>query len=221
MADKVLNIAQRLDAIRSEVHKIGKDTTIKMFANDKGYAAVTHDKVTDYLREPMIKHRVLMLPTLVSDETHPLQVKTAKGTGYQFFYSAIYDFKFVNIDNPEDFIITRCSGQAYAKDDKGAGKAISYATKTMMLKVFNMVSGENDEARDAKTEDAVIDQSEEPVTTTQIKKIADAAKPKVKSMKTDLIPLLNEQGFNVTGLGQLMQGEVDQVIKTLKELEDV
>ena len=62
-------------------------------------------------------------------------------------YSGTYEIHFVNIDNGEDRVISTIHSHANDNGDKAPGKAASYATKTAMLKVFSLETGENDESR--------------------------------------------------------------------------
>jgi hypothetical protein len=65
----------------------------------------------------------------------------------QFRYEATYDFHFVSIDNPEDRISIRIQAHAMDNADKAPGKALSYAKKYAVLKLFEIETGEDEESR--------------------------------------------------------------------------
>ena len=65
----------------------------------------------------------------------------------QFRYEATYDFVFVNVDTQEDRLTIRIQAHAMDNADKAPGKAISYAKKYAVLKLFEIETGEDEESR--------------------------------------------------------------------------
>ena len=63
-------------------------------------------------------------------------------------YSGTYQFTFVNIDNPDEKFTATVQAHANDNGDKAPGKALSYAAKSVLLKVFCLETGENDESRE-------------------------------------------------------------------------
>jgi hypothetical protein len=62
-------------------------------------------------------------------------------------YEATYDVAFINCDDPAHRVTLRIEAHALDQGDKAPGKAISYATKYAMLKLFSIETGEDDEQR--------------------------------------------------------------------------
>ena len=62
-------------------------------------------------------------------------------------YSGDYAVHFVNIDQPEDRVTICINAHAADNGDKAPGKCASYATKSAMLKMFSLETGENEESR--------------------------------------------------------------------------
>jgi hypothetical protein len=62
-------------------------------------------------------------------------------------YEATYDFTFANIDKPEEVIVIRIEAHAMDNADKAPGKALSYAKKYAVLKLFEIETGEDEESR--------------------------------------------------------------------------
>jgi len=135
-----MNIYQRLNKIREAVSYIQKD------AHVEGYKAITHDMVTSEVRPHLIEHGVLIVPCQTHAELKDTGKSTSKGTPITA-YMASYDIDFVNIDEPDDRVSVVVSAIAEDHGDKGPGKAISYATKYAMLKLFSIETGESDESR--------------------------------------------------------------------------
>jgi len=78
----------------------------------------------------------------------------AKGN---YIYEGDFNITYINMDNPEDKFTTLIESHAMDAGDKAPGKAITYATKTSMLKVFQVETGLDDESRAEKGDVDFID----------------------------------------------------------------
>ena len=136
-----MNIYQRINAVRKSITYIQKDKSVS--AGPAGsYRAVTHDAVTGMIRQHLVEHGVIIAPTLIESMFHPKE-EGAK----QRLYSASYDVRFINMDAPDECVTIRIEAHALDNGDKAPGKAISYATKYAILKLFNIETGEDEESR--------------------------------------------------------------------------
>lgn len=138
-----MNIYQRLNAVRKEVAYIRKTKEISMGGK---YMVVTHDEVTAALREHLVEQGVMVCPKLVSSQVILTGTTTSSGVPV-IRYEARYDVTFVNCDEPEDVLVLPIDAHALDQGDKAPGKAISYATKYALLKVFSIETGEAEEER--------------------------------------------------------------------------
>ena len=136
-----MNIYQRINAVRKSITYIQKDKSVS--AGPAGsYRAVTHDAVTGMIRQHLVEHGIIIAPTLIDSVFH------AKEEGAkQRLYSASYDVRFINMDAPDECVTIRIEAHALDNGDKAPGKAISYATKYAILKLFNIETGEDEESR--------------------------------------------------------------------------
>ena len=136
-----MNIYQRINAVRKAINYIQKDKSVS--AGPAGsYRAVTHDAVTGMVRQHLVEHGIIIAPTLIDSVFH------AKEDGAkQRLYSASYDVRFINMDAPDECVTIRIEAHALDNGDKAPGKAISYATKYAILKLFNIETGEDEESR--------------------------------------------------------------------------
>ncbi len=157
-----LNIYQRVNEIKKKVAYVQKDARVT------GYKAVTHDQVTAVLRETMVNCGVVVTQSLIDSTFAATGDLTGKGSKWML-YTAKYMVRFVNIDKPEDFIEVKMEAQALDTGDKSSGKAMSYAVKYAMLKVFSLETGENEEGRQEDFKNKR--ESKELVTTAQIDQI--------------------------------------------------
>lgn len=136
-----MNIYQRINEVRKSITYIQKDKSVS--AGPAGsYRAVTHDAVTGMIRQHLVEHGIIIAPTLIDSVFH------AKEDGAkQRLYSASYDVRFINMDAPDECVTIRIEAHALDNGDKAPGKAISYATKYAILKLFNIETGEDEESR--------------------------------------------------------------------------
>jgi hypothetical protein len=138
-----VNIYQRINAVMKEVCYVKKDRQVS--GAGANYKAVTHDQVVSVARESLVKHGVVVYPEQLSSSM-PIMRDLEKQIKMHL-YEASYNINFVNMDDPNDKIVVQISAQANDNGDKAPGKAVTYATKTAILKVLCLETGENDESR--------------------------------------------------------------------------
>jgi len=124
--DNKLNICQRINAVMGEVKHVGKEKSQGM-----QYATVSHDSVTAVLHDSIVKHGIAYYPQSLAAEQD--------GNRTQVMVTV----RFVNIDDPKDFIDVPSLGYGIDQQDKGPGKAISYAVKYALLKTFGLNTGDD------------------------------------------------------------------------------
>lgn len=125
MSDK-LNVHQRLAAAMAEVDYIQKERKQGM-----SYTIVSHDAVTAKVRPVLLKHRIVYYPVRC-DHTH-------NGNRAECAMTV----RFVNIDEPSDFFDVPSFGYGIDTQDKGPGKAMSYAVKYALLKALGLETGDD------------------------------------------------------------------------------
>lgn len=140
MSDK--NIYQRVNAVMSECEYLQK----KQAQQGKG---VRYDEVMAMIRPLLIEHGIVMVTTQLSMQC----LNNVEGTK-QKIYEGRYSLKLVNMDNPSDFIEHMAFAHGMDGGDKGAGKAHTYAMKTMLVKGFGIETGEDEESRAEKIENS-------------------------------------------------------------------
>lgn len=135
-----MNIYQRINEVRKKIDYIRKEKAVQ------NYKAVTHDQVTAIIRQHLIDFGIVIIPSIKSSVTVDSGEKTSKGTPI-IRVEAEYSFEFVNIEEPADRFCATVSAHANDTGDKAPGKALSYAKKAMVLKVFEIETGEDEESR--------------------------------------------------------------------------
>ena len=124
-----MNIYEKINKIMADTPYIFKDGKIE-FGNTK-YRAVTEENVLSMLRPKMIEQGLVMFPVTLE--------ATKDGT----LTTANMVFKVVNAENPEESILVASGGQGADSQDKGIGKAITYANKYALLKMFLVPTGDD------------------------------------------------------------------------------
>lgn len=124
-----MNIYQKISAIMKAVSYLSKDDTVA-FGNTK-YKAVSEEKVTSAVREKLIEQGLVIFPIA---QTHKRE-----GT----LTTVDVTYRIVNTENPDEFIDVVSSGTGADTQDKGVGKAMTYAYKYMLLRTFAIPTGED------------------------------------------------------------------------------
>jgi hypothetical protein len=125
MTDK-LNLHQRMAAVMREVTYIQKERKDKM-----QYTIVSHDKVTAKVRPALLANGVIY---------YPIRCDTAQNGNRTECNMTV---RFANIDEPQDFIDVESCGHGIDTQDKGPGKAQSYAVKYALLKALGLETGDD------------------------------------------------------------------------------
>lgn len=121
-----LNIHQRLAAVMQDVTYIQKEEKKGM-----QYKIVSHDKVTAKVRPALLAAGIVYYPVRC-EHTHNGNRAECGMT-----------IRFVNIDEPTDFFDVQTFGYGVDPQDKGPGKAMSYAVKYALLKALGLETGDD------------------------------------------------------------------------------
>lgn len=159
--DTTLNIYQRINAVMSDVgghiEKDGKVEIRGTGGGKAGYEYITHDAVTAHIRPALVKHGIAVRPEVIKHDKDTNRTELT------------VQVDFINIDNPEDCVSIQTIGYGCDNQDKGPGKALSYAVKYAYLKQFMLNSSDDIELDDIEHERPDV----------QAEKIAQEARAKV------------------------------------------
>lgn len=211
------NLLQRIIEVRKQVQYIQKDKSV-----DTGrgtYKAVTHDAVTGMLRQHMDTYGIVSWPVLVSSTSIPKE-DGAK----QFRYEATYEFTFANADQPEDKIVIRIEAHAMDNADKAPGKALSYAKKYAMLKLFEIETGEDEESR-YQDFDVVpfLEMIERAGTLDELNAADAAARNAIKGQKDErgllgtISQVKNKRGKEIQATAPISEADFPKAIQAIKD----
>ena len=137
-----MTIYEKLSAIWGAIQYMQKDDHLKFGSTN--YKALSEEKVTSIMREQMVKQGLIVFPIeMTSSRQGQISHVDVK-------------YRIVNVENPEEYIEVVSCGDGADTQDKGAGKAMTYAYKYMWLRVFGIPTGEDPD----KITSAEIDENE-------------------------------------------------------------
>lgn len=120
------NVHQRLAAVMAEVTYIQKERKSGM-----QYTITTHDAVTAKVRPALLAAGIVYYPVRCEHSHNGNRAECGM------------TIRFVNIDEPADFFDVQTFGYGVDTQDKGPGKAMSYAVKYALLKALGLETGDD------------------------------------------------------------------------------
>ena len=138
-----MNIFQKMAAVTNELQTVAKNLTVSTGRNNS-YKAVSERDIIDAVKPLEVKHGIYSYPCdreIV--ETQTLESDTEYGKKTTFFSRIKTIYRFVNIDDPEDYIETVTFAEGIDSQDKGSGKAMTYADKYALMKAYKISTGED------------------------------------------------------------------------------
>ena len=123
-----VNIYNKILAIMAAVQRLEKDSRVQFGSTD--YKALSEEKVTTIMREQMLKYNLVVFP-----------VEMFASRNGQLSHVDVR-YRIVDADTGEYIEVVSC-GDGADTQDKGAGKAMTYAYKYMWLRTFAIPTGED------------------------------------------------------------------------------
>lgn len=138
-----MNIYQKLAAITADMQTVAKNLSIDT-GNGKSYKAVSERDVLDTVKPLEAKHGVYSYPVNRETlESERLETETKYGVKTSFYTRIKTVYRFVNMDDPTDYIETVVFSVGLDSGDKGDGKAMTYGDKYALLKAYKISTGDD------------------------------------------------------------------------------
>lgn len=142
------NVYQKILDVMSDVAYLTKDDRVET-GNGKFYKAITEEKVTGAVRAALIKHGLVILP--IRQTSNRTDEKVIAFDKFQKrdvekinrITTVDVEYRIQNVEDKDDFITVQSSGTGVDTQDKGVGKAMTYAYKYMLLRSFAIPTGED------------------------------------------------------------------------------
>lgn len=134
-----MKIHEKIAKIMKELEYLNKDTAIQ--TRKGSYNVISEPQVLKAVRPKLLENNLVLVPT----EMHP--VRTGTVTTIQIVW------KLWDVDSDESIQLSSV-GQGHDEFDKGAGMAQTYALKYLLLKLFQIITGDDPDytASDAHAE---------------------------------------------------------------------
>lgn len=166
-----MNIFEKINAVMKEIEYLTKDDKVE-FGTTK-YKAISEEKVTTAVRNELVKQGIVILPIAQESENKEL-IRTEKSVN--MLTSVHVRYRIQNIEDKEDYIEVESNGTGVDTQDKGVGKAMTYAYKYMLLRTFAIPTGEDpDKISSAETDEKMaIEADNTIISETKAKALEDA-----------------------------------------------
>jgi len=142
-----MNIFEKMSAITTELGVVAKNLNVSA-GKGNSYKAVSERDVLDSVKPLEAKYKVYSYPvyreTVESEQLESESSYNGNVTKRTTFYTRLKTtYRFVNIEKPEEFIDTTVFSVGMDSQDKGDGKAMTYADKYALMKAYKISTGDD------------------------------------------------------------------------------
>lgn len=180
---KDMNIYQKLYCITSEMQTVAKNLEIATRTDKNGkvtrsYKAVSERDILDSVKPLEAKYRVKSYP----HERHIIDSGFLENSDYNgnikksFYLRVQVTYRFVNIDNPSEYVETIAYGDGIDTGDKATGKAMTYADKYALMKMYQISTGDDPDQQASEEYNKMIDM-DKPMPSNMIAKLKSIYTP--------------------------------------------
>ena len=190
-----LNIFQRMLAATSEINRVAKNLKVDI-SKSQSYKAVAESDVLEAVKPIEEKYDIYSYPvsrTVIKDEAYTTtsEYDGRKSEKTTFFMRLATVYRFVNIDNPDDYIDITTYGDGVDTQDKAPGKAMTYADKYALLKAYKIQTGDDPDAGAS----------------------GNLGKKKFEKPTAEQLAQAEELGINLDGLAAYAKCKVEEISK--------
>lgn len=141
-----MNIFEKMSAITAELTAVAKNLSVG--EGRSSYKAVGEADVLAAVRPLEVKHKVYSYPVdreIVSSQIMESEREyNGKVTKTQKqFLRVKTTYRFVNMEQPEEYVDVISYGDGVDPQDKAPGKAMTYSDKYALLKAYKIITGED------------------------------------------------------------------------------
>lgn len=140
-----INLFQKIQAVSMDVMTIEKNLTVG--SGSYGYKAVSDTDVTLQVKKAEAKHGIISIPIkqeIITSES--LRVLRKGEEAYTFVDVVKMTTRFIDLNNTDSFIDVESFGRGVDNNDKGLGKASTYARKYALLNAYKIATGSDPDA---------------------------------------------------------------------------
>jgi len=203
-----MNIYEKLLKITEDLGYVAKNLTVG--SGNFGYKAVGEADILNAVKPLEVKYGVYSYPlsrNIVSQEI--LETEKNGNTSTKFFMRVETVYRFVNIDEPSEFVDQVSYGDGVDSLDKSPGKAMTYSDKYSLMKAYKIMTGDDPDQKHSKD--------------TQVKKVSGLSGAKITMSQIDKIQQLIKDDkidsdrmkkfYKVATIQELNYVQAEQIIK--------
>ena len=211
-----MNIYEKLSAITNEISAVAKNLNVGYGKSQ--YKAVGEADVLAAVKPTEKKYKVYSYPAgrRVIESNVLTSLDKDGNEKRQLFMRLEVVYRFVNMENPEEYIDITTYGDGVDPGDKAPGKAMTYADKYALLKAYKIITGDDPDQKASETLKAV--ERKEIVSSQLITDVQAVALESVLTAGNVNIPKLLEM-YKVKTLRDLTQRQHAEIIARLKRSE--
>lgn len=140
------NIFKKMSQITDEINRVAKNLSVGV--GNSAYKAVGEADVLSAVKPIELKYNVYSYPIsreiIKQDEfTTTVEYKGETKEKLTIFMRIKTIYRFVNIENPSEYIDIETFGDGVDTQDKAPGKAMTYADKYALLKAYKIETGDD------------------------------------------------------------------------------
>lgn len=141
---KQMSLFEKILGVMDDVQYLRKDGEVSTGKNSKGYKAITEEKVTTAVRASMLKYGIIIVPVEQEYDRTDTVIKDSYGNEkINRLATVATKYRIQNVDDKKDYLIAVSNGEGADTQDKGVGKAMTYAYKYLLLRTFGIPTGED------------------------------------------------------------------------------
>jgi hypothetical protein len=138
-----MNIYEKLSKITEEIGIVAKNFTVGY--GKSSYKAVKEGDILNAVKPLEAKYKVYSFPAsrkVISEEK--IDYVDREGNDKQnLFFRIETVYRFVNVENPEEYVDITSFGDGVDSQDKGCGKAMTYSDKYALMKAYKIETGDD------------------------------------------------------------------------------
>lgn len=217
-----MNIYEKMLNITNEIASVNKNLTVG--EGKSKYKAVGEADVLKAVKELEFKHKVYSYP--VNREIIESTMYTTSnqyGEKNNIFSRIKTTYRFVNVENPDEYIEIISYAEGIDTQDKGAGKAMTYSDKYALMKAYKIITGE-DPDQNPSQEEKVTNKTytkqkqekiqDELVSDVQAKGIYKALIKKLRTNE-EVVKFLMDN-YSIENTSKLMKSQYAEIVRKFK-----
>ena len=144
-----MNIYEKLSKITEELETVKKSLTVG--SGSYGYKAVGEMDILNAVKPLEVKYGVYSYPMnrkVITSEVIDTMKNDKVST--KFFLRIETTYRFINIDEPSEFVDQVSYGDGVDPLDKAPGKAMTYSDKYSLMKAYKIMTGDDPDQKHSK-----------------------------------------------------------------------